>query len=130
MSVIRYLASSDPTAVVSATAELSPEKAGKSSLIDTAMTASLELPNNITASLYTNLRKPWRFGILPPMPEADFVVTCEGGELKMRNFAIPTIWHSIEVVTKAGPNGTTKKRVEKVYKSTESGSEGEEWWTT
>lgn len=129
MNCIRYLTSSDPTVVTSATPELFPSKTESPSLIDVAMSAELALPNDVTASLYCNMRKPWRFVIIPDLPEMSFSVTCEGGELKMAGFVIPTLWHSIEVITK-GTSGATKKRVEKVYKSSEGGKKGEEWWTT
>ena len=51
----------------------------------------------------------------------------EKGTLRMFNFAMPTIYHWIEVSVR-DERGREKKRIEKVYKS--ESVKGEEWWTT
>ena len=62
------------------------------------------------------------------MPQMSLTVTCEGGDLKMYNFILQMLYHYIEVSPKDRKEG--KARVEKVYKPTEEGWKGENWWGT
>ncbi|KAJ4473635.1 NAD(P)-binding protein [Lentinula aciculospora] len=135
LNCIRYLTSSDPTSVVSATAF--PLKAANinETKIDRAMNATLALPNDVLATLEVDLAMPWEF--FPPKLFKFWVeVKCEGGDVELLNFVLPTFCHSIKVSTKAG--GTTTKRIEKVYKFADAHMDdnskaldlGEDWWLT
>ena len=128
MNCLRYFANANPTSVISATPDAVPPKDGGPPLIDAGMKAELTFPNNITASMLCHLRHPPLYKFLPKFPDITLKVICEGGELKLFNFALPHFYHYIEVVTKSSRG--SKKRVEKVYKSTEAGAKGEEWWST
>lgn len=102
------------------------------------MNATLELPNNVIATLEVDLAMPWEF--FPPKPVKIWIeVKCEGGQVELMNFVGPTFWHTLKVTNKAGEVMTT--RTEKVYKFADahidSGKEdsknlslGEDWWLT
>ncbi|GLB41844.1 putative oxidoreductase family, NAD-binding Rossmann fold [Lyophyllum shimeji] len=130
INFIQYLSSSNPVSVLSATHALHvPPSAPKDfkPTVDRGTTASLALPNNATASLKADLSMPFRFGLIPPMPQVRGTVTCEGGEIELFNFVMPTLYHSLKVTPKQG-----KARVEKVYSFADAKMEGkgEAWWTT
>ncbi|KAJ7675503.1 hypothetical protein B0H14DRAFT_3066631 [Mycena olivaceomarginata] len=89
-----YFAGADPTAVLSAEHELvSPQ-------ID---------------------RKTLK--LIPALPIMNAVIQCEKGEIKVMNYIMPTLYHSITVTTTANK----KSRVEKAYTFPDL---GEPWWTT
>ncbi|KAJ3877084.1 NAD(P)-binding protein [Lentinula edodes] len=132
LNCIRYLSSSDPVSVVSAT-PLSLKSADiQETKIDRAMSTTLALPNDVLASMEVDLSMPWEF--FPPKLYKMWVeVKCEGGNVGVQNFVLPTFWHSIQVSNKAS-GGTTTQRVEKVYKFADDQSKvldlGEDWWLT
>ncbi|KAJ3528545.1 hypothetical protein NM688_g7985 [Phlebia brevispora] len=131
MDCLRYMTGSEPTSVTSAKPDLFPSKTQSPSLVDQGMTAELTFPNDVTGSLFCHLRHPPSYYIIPKMPEFLFEAECEGGELKFFIFALPNIYHYIEVSTKTSKDGQErKKRVEKVYKPTQEDWSGEDWWST
>ncbi|KAG6821220.1 hypothetical protein H0H93_004042 [Arthromyces matolae] len=134
LNVIRYLSSSNPTAVISAEHNHHVPPGSPTSFkpnVDRGTTATLALPNDITATLYADLRMPFNYGFIPPMPRVSTIITLEGGDIEIYNFPMPTLYHSITVSTKAN-NNTVKTRVEKVYTFADAKIEGkgEAWWTT
>ncbi|KAG6826555.1 hypothetical protein H0H92_015330 [Tricholoma furcatifolium] len=133
LNVIRYLSSSNPTSVISAEHALhipvgsSPAKPN----VDRRTIATLALPNDATATLKCDLGLPWTFGLFPPLPQLNAIITLEGGEIELSNFVFPTYHHSIKVTTKSAGN-KTKTRTEKVYTFADGNMEGncEAWWST
>ncbi|KAH7927754.1 NAD(P)-binding protein [Leucogyrophana mollusca] len=128
LSCLRYLTSSNPTEVLSASATRYP----KDSRIDTATTASLLFPSAapdsepIKATLRCDFSVPPRFGFIPRWPDITARVTCERGTVELFNFVMPVIYHSITVRPEGG-----RVRTEKAYTFPDgSGKKGEEWWTT
>ncbi|KAG6848333.1 hypothetical protein H0H93_001136 [Arthromyces matolae] len=136
VSVLRYLASSEPISVLSAEHALYVPPGSPPSFkptIDRSTTASLAFPNDVTASLKCDLATPPKFGFIPTMPEVIVTVTLEGGEIELFNFVVPTLYHSLKVTPKSGNgNKKGKARVEKVYTFKDGGMDGkgEDWWTT
>jgi len=127
MNCIRYLSSSNPVSVLSASHKLYvPPGAPQdfTSLVDRATAAMLELPNNATATMFCDMAMPGSF--LPKFPQVSAKVSCEGGTLEIFNYPMPTAYHYI--VEKRGE----KARTEKVYTFAEGKMEGkgEDWWTT
>ena len=130
MNCIRYLSSSNPVSVLSASHELlnlpsSPKDFAPN--IDRGTVATLSLPNDVVATLHCDLGLPPRLGFIPQFPRVGVTVECEGGKVDMMNFIVPTLYHSIKVYVR---DKTT--RVEKVYRFEDAGmdAKGEEWWTT
>ncbi|KAJ3917815.1 NAD(P)-binding protein [Lentinula edodes] len=121
LNCIRYLSSSDPTSVVSAIALPLKSANIQETKIDRAMSTTLALPNDVLASMEVDLSMPWEF-FPPKLFKMWVVVKCEGGDVEVQNFVLPTFWHSIKVSNKVG--GTTTKRVEKALDL------GEDWWLT
>ena len=74
---------------------------------------------------------PFTFGVLPRIPQITATVQCEGGEVEIYNYIVPTYYHSIKVTTKDGASGS-KTRFEKIYTFPDAKVEGkgESWWTT
>ena len=131
MSCIRYMTSAEPVTVTSAKPATFMGKTRSAPNVDEGMTAEVTFPNDATGTVFCHLRNPPSFWFIPKMPEFFLSVKCEGGELKMNNFVMPTLYHYIEVSVKTGKDGKGRKsRVEKVYKPIEAGIKGEEWWTT
>ncbi|KAG6856221.1 hypothetical protein H0H87_006372 [Tephrocybe sp. NHM501043] len=132
LNVIRYLSSSNPTSVISTEHTLYKSISPPASVpnIDRAAAVTLALPNDVTASLKTDLRVPFKYGVIPTLPELNVVITLEGGEIELYNYVMPTLYHSITVKTKSG--GKLATRVEKAYTFKEGKMEGkgEAWWTT
>ncbi|KAJ3890485.1 NAD(P)-binding protein [Lentinula edodes] len=135
LNCIRYLSSSDPTSVVSAT-PLSLKSANiTETKIDRGMSTTLALPNDVLASMEVDLSMPWEF-FPPKLFKMWVVVKCDAGDVGVQNFVLPTFWHSIHVSNKVGggTTTTTTKRVEKVYKFADDHSKdldlGEDWWLT
>lgn len=131
VNCLRYLFGTDPSEVLSATADPMPTTDGSASKVDAGTTATFAFPGDATGTAVCHMRVPPSFGLVPIMPTIFLSVSCENGELKVFNFVMPTLYHWIEVSVKDGKGGkAVKKRVEKVYKPLEPGVKGEEWWTT
>ncbi|KAF7330919.1 NAD(P)-binding protein [Mycena venus] len=125
VNVLRYLASSNPTAVLTARAiPYSPRP--EHAQVDKTFWATLALENDIIGELHSNLSEPKIFGIIPRMPKLQARVQCEKGSVEIFNFLIPHYYHYITVK----PKGKGKRRrVEKAY-TFKGAAKGEEWWTT
>ncbi|RDB23953.1 D-xylose 1-dehydrogenase (NADP(+)) 2 [Hypsizygus marmoreus] len=133
LDCIRYLSSSNPVSVTSASHDLYKPASAPPSFkpdVDRGTTATFVLPNDATAALKCDLSVPYGYGIIPSMPQVTASIMCEGGEISVNNFLMPTLYHSIKVSKKDGQG--TKTRVEKVYTFAEGNMEGkgEAWWTT
>ncbi|GJE97739.1 Gfo/Idh/MocA family oxidoreductase [Phanerochaete sordida] len=130
-NLLRYIFGTDPLEVLSATADVVPTASGEPSKIDLGTTATFAFPGDATGTATCHMRMPHALGFIPRFPVMQLTVTCERGELSMFNFMIPTMYHTIQVVVREGKGGkSAKKRVEKVYKPTEPGKKGEDWWIT
>ncbi|KZP30646.1 NAD(P)-binding protein, partial [Athelia psychrophila] len=130
LNALRYLASANPTAVLSATARTAPSASDTGHLVDHATTATLSFPNDVTGTIHCDLAIPgWGpFGLIPSMLDMTVKVDCEGGSVELFNFAMSAYYHSITVLVK-DDNGRLRKRVEKAYTFHDGRSE-EEWWST
>ena len=127
---LRYLASSEPIEVLSATSTRHAAPTPEEELIDVCTRATIALPNDVTATIYADLEKPgWGpFGLIPSMADGGVIVECERGELNLNNFFMPFFYHSITVRLK-DESGNTTERVEKAY-AFGDGRKEEEYWTT
>ncbi|KAK7455212.1 hypothetical protein VKT23_011087 [Stygiomarasmius scandens] len=123
LNCLRYLSGSNPTEILSASAEPSSDPK-----VDRGMTATLALPNDVIGTITSDLAVPWRF--IPGMPQVSTTVECEGGSVSLFNFSLPTLYHTITVTKKSGSK--TETRTEKVYKFSDAKMEGkgEDWWLT
>ncbi|EKM54182.1 uncharacterized protein PHACADRAFT_210000 [Phanerochaete carnosa HHB-10118-sp] len=131
VNCLRYILGTDPLEVLSSISDLMPTNDGSPSKVDTGTTATFAFPGDATGTVTCHMRVPYMLGFIPHFPTILLTVHCENGELKMFNFVMPSMYHTIEV--SAGDwkgNKSMKKRIEKVYKPTEPGAKGEEWWTT
>jgi len=129
ISVSRYLASSDPSSVVEATAHRMPsEEPDSPSLVDRGMEATLAFPNSIIAKIRSDLAIPST--LIPAMPDMKVLVKCERGSVELYNYILPTIYHRIRVTAYAeeGEKPTVKSFT--AYKFEDGEGKGEEWWTT
>jgi len=136
MNCMRYLSSSNPISVISATPTPLKDADISVTKIDRAINATLTFPNDIIGTLYGDMAMPWEY--FPPRLTKLWVeVKCEGGSVELINFVLPMFWHTIRVYKKEG--ATTSQRVEKVYKFADApapGDEtkvlnlGEDWWMT
>lgn len=122
LSAIRYMASSNPLEITSATAaghEKDPTR------IDRGMEATYSFPSSITADTLVDLRLPsWGpFGLFPQGPKNSLTVKLEGGEVYYFGLVLPHNFHSIKVRPTKG-----KGRVEKYYRF--KTGYGEEWWSS
>ncbi|KAJ7766203.1 NAD(P)-binding protein [Mycena metata] len=115
VSSMRYFTGQNPTQVLSAKHELANPQ------IDRRTEATFALPGSITSTIVCDLGMPWKFKLIPSMPDLNAVITCEKGDIKVTNYIAPTAYHSI-TVTAGG-----KRRVEKAYTFPDL---GEPWWTT
>ncbi|KIM80136.1 hypothetical protein PILCRDRAFT_9704 [Piloderma croceum F 1598] len=131
VSVIRLLARSAPTSVITATSTIYPSPSSTDQLVDLSTKATLSFPNDMSATLYCDFTQPWRgpFKLIPSMPDLKLTVRCENGQVEMNNFVLPTFYHWIRVRTKDSGQGEVKERVENAYKFGD-GTKGERWWTT
>ncbi|KAJ6484953.1 NAD(P)-binding protein [Mycena vulgaris] len=116
INAMRFFAGAAPTGVQSATHILAAPQ------VDRATTATFTLPGGATGTIRCDLAVPPTLGLLPRIPELGAAIVCEKGELKVFNYIMPTLYHSITVTPTAG-----KARVEKAYTFPEL---GEPWWTT
>ncbi|KAJ7601709.1 NAD(P)-binding protein [Mycena polygramma] len=123
VNVLRYLASSNPTAVLTAKA-IPYSSRPEHKQIDKMFWATLALENDIIGELHSNLDEPKLFGIIPRIPKLSVTIECEGGTLKIFNFLVPHYYHYISVSPAGKP-----RRVEKAY-SFKGAAKGEAWWTT
>jgi len=126
LSCVRYLTSSNPNAVTSATAVRLP----RDPRIDIGTTAELTFPSSNPGGSLTKSTIRCTFSNSPrwgfiPKPEIGASAVCEGGTIEMFNFVMPVIYHSITVT----PNGGVP-RTEKAYTFKGDNGKGEEWWTT
>jgi len=122
LSSVRYMASSNPLEVLSATPT---GYIHNPTQVDSAIHATYSFPSSITAETLVDFQlPPWGpFHLLPRAPKNSLTVKLEGGEIHYNLLVLPHIFHSIKVKPTKG-----KSRVEKVYKF-KDGS-GEEWWST
>ncbi|KAJ7115827.1 hypothetical protein C8R44DRAFT_215019 [Mycena epipterygia] len=123
VNVLRYLASANPTAVLTARA-IPYSSRPEHKQVDKMFWATLSLERDIIGSLHANLSEPKLFGIIPRIPELTASVQCEGGSVEIFNFLVPSYYHSI-----TGSPAGKPRRVEKAY-SFEGAARGEDWWTT
>lgn len=125
LSCVRYLASNNPSTVISATAVRYP----RDPRIDIGTTAQLTFASPtpgkepVNSTIKCDFATPLRWGLIPRWPEISVRAVCERGSIEMFNFVMPVIYHSITVTPDGGVT-----RTEKAY-TFESGK-GEEWWST
>lgn len=130
LMMIRYVASANPTSVLSTQVDLFPEnKANGDELkkkIDIGIEATLAFPNDVTGTIKSHFLWPgWGpLGLIPRFPDLSLVAECEGGTVQISNFIAPSALHKIEVI----PKGKGKKRVETAYVFKDG--KGEDWWPT
>lgn len=123
LSAVRFFAANNPTSVLSAEAHVIPPAAD---LVDKGMSTTLAFPNDVVASVRCHFGLPPAYGFIPRKPGLSLKAECEGGELTLTNFVLPTLWHSITVSKREGQGRVT--RTEKAY--TFEDGRGEPWWTT
>ncbi|KAJ6519122.1 NAD(P)-binding protein [Mycena sanguinolenta] len=123
VNVLRYLAGSNPTAVLTAKA-VPYSSRPEHKQIDKMFWATLSLEKDIIGELHSNLDEAKLFGIIPRIPKLSAIVQCERGSVEIFNFLIPHFYHSITV----SPTGKPR-RVERAY-SFKAAAKGEDWWTT
>lgn len=128
MNCLRYLSSSSPISVLSASHILHVPPGAPQDFVpnvDRGTTATLELPNNATATLLCDMAMPGHFPF--KFPKISAKVSCEGGTVEVYNYPAPTFYHYI-AVEKRGE----KARIEKAYTFAEGKMEGkgEDWWST
>ncbi|KAF8148432.1 NAD(P)-binding protein [Crassisporium funariophilum] len=127
ISVARYLTGENPTEVVSAT----PTSIYKADpRIDNGITAVLAFPGNATAEVTCDLQLAgWGpFRIIPSMPRLGVTVKAEGGTIRLGNFPVPHVVHTITVSPKGKPSRTEKHYVHP--KASSAANSGEAWWAT
>ncbi|KAJ7122572.1 NAD(P)-binding protein [Mycena crocata] len=116
ISAMRYFAGGEPTSVLSVNHVLESPK------IDRRTSATFALPGSITSTILCDLAAPPTLLLIPSMPDLGAVIQCEKGELRIFNYVMPTLYHSITVA----PTGN-KSRVEKAYTFPDL---GQPWWST
>ena len=121
--MLRYLASSNPTSVLTASA-IPFSNAPRHKKVDQSFTATLAFDNDIIGKLHSNLNESRIFGIIPRIPKLTATVRCESGMVEIYNFLIPSYYHYITVKP-----SDKLRRVEKAY-SFKGAAKGEDWWTT
>ncbi|KDQ14949.1 hypothetical protein BOTBODRAFT_333766 [Botryobasidium botryosum FD-172 SS1] len=131
LSAIRYLLSAEPISIESSVPTPHPQNPAA---IDRAIHAVLTFPESITADITGDLQlQPWGpFGLIPQLPKISLAVHLEGGDVTLSNFAVPTLWHTIQVITKAesGANAQTRSEIAFTFKDEDGKEHGEVWWTT
>jgi len=102
--------------------------ADNANVVDHGATATFSMPNEVIGRISCDLAAPWKFGIVPPWPKFTAKVECEGGEIEIYNYVMPSIYHWIRVRTKDG----RRERIEKAYTFVEREGRvrGEPWWST
>ncbi|KAG2362681.1 NAD(P)-binding protein [Suillus spraguei] len=125
LSCVRYLTSSNPSAVISATTI----RDTRDPRIDTGTTAKLTFTSlrpgaePVRSTIKGDFATPLRWGFIPRFPGISVHAVCERGSIELFNFVVPMIYHSITV----RPDGDVP-RTEKAY--TFEGGKGEDWWST
>lgn len=128
MNCIRYLASSNPTAILNVSHRVfQPPNPSASYVakVDEQTVASFALPNDITAQLTCDLREPKILGFIPRMPQISAAVECEAGKVELYNFVLPSMYHTLTITPRSGA-----ARKEKVYTFKDGPLRGEPWWET
>ncbi|KAF4610430.1 hypothetical protein D9613_007038 [Agrocybe pediades] len=130
MSCIQYMASSDPSSVLSTShVAFTPKGVSENYVpkVDRRMEATLSFPKDVTATIRCDLAMPHTFGFIPKIPVVRVKVEGLVGNVEVFNFVSPTLYHSITVKIKGGAS-----RTEKVYvnKDEEGKAKGEAWWMT
>jgi len=129
MSSIRYMASSDPTSVLSTShISFTPRSPPLNYIpkVDRRVEATLSFPNDVTGTIRVDLGEPNTFGIIPKIPTVKVKIEGTLGTVEIFNFVGPHLYHSVGVKIKGGHS-----RVEKVYAPKDNlKSKGEEWWST
>ncbi|KAG8772896.1 hypothetical protein FRC15_002405 [Serendipita sp. 397] len=125
ISYARWLAGSEPTVEFAR-----PDIFTGRPQIDRAMTADLVFhPQSqstpVHAKIQCDLAQPWRWGILPRLPDMTVTATCEKGKIILDGFPLPTMLHSLTIVETNQP-----KRSETCHRFQGEGAIGEEWWST
>ncbi|KII96205.1 hypothetical protein PLICRDRAFT_241926 [Plicaturopsis crispa FD-325 SS-3] len=123
LNAVRYLTSSAPTEVLTTVVQPHPPAPA----VDTALDVTLAFPNSATALLTMDYALPWKW--IPRFPQIYVKVKCEAGEVDLSNFVMPTLYHSLRVVS-TDERGKKRERVEKVYTFGDGAGKGEAWWTT
>lgn len=124
LNCLRYLSSSEPISIESATHEVYVPPSPPSDYVrnvDRRTVAELLFPKGITGTITCDLAMPPTLGVIPKIPQISAVVKCENGEVELFNFIAPAMYHWIKVKG----NGKAKTRVEKVYRF----DGGKEWST-
>jgi hypothetical protein len=121
LDAIRYITSSNPTSIVTATA--TPHLRDANS--DRKMTVTYQFPFSITADSLVDIQEPgWGpFGIIPHWIKNSITIKLERGEIYHYGLTLPHIYHNIKVRPIQG-----KERVENAY-SAKNGL-GETWWSS
>ncbi|KIM21612.1 hypothetical protein M408DRAFT_333358 [Serendipita vermifera MAFF 305830] len=124
VSYCRWLNESEPT-VAFAKAETLPGNPK----VDRAMKVNLIFDSpgqpQVLAEINYDLARPWRFGLIPYIPQTGIKAICENGVAIIDNFPGPHLFHTITIAENGKPKAT-----EKCYKFTEPNAVGEEWWPT
>ncbi|KAJ7064812.1 NAD(P)-binding protein [Mycena amicta] len=123
VNVLRYLAGSNPNAVLTAKAvPFSSRPEHKQ--VDKMFWATLSMENEAVGKLHSNLDEAKLWGIIPRIPKLSATVECARGKVEIFNFLVPHFYHYITVSPTGKPH-----RVEKAY-SFNGAAKGEDWWTT
>ncbi|KAJ7632983.1 NAD(P)-binding protein [Roridomyces roridus] len=123
VNVLRYLTSSNPTAVLTAKA-VPYSSRPEHKQVDKMFWATLSLEPEIIGELHSNLDEPKLFGVIPRMPKLSATIQCEKGTVEIFNFLVPSYYHYITVSPSGG-----RRRTEKAY-TFKGTAKGEDWWTT
>ncbi|KAJ7712726.1 NAD(P)-binding protein [Mycena metata] len=115
ISTMRYFTGAKPTEILSVKQDLSNPQ------VDRRTVAKFALPGPITSTAICDLGVPWKFGLIPSMPDFNATIKCEKGDIQFTNYLLPSVYHSITVTT------GSKSRVEKAYTFPDL---GEPWWST
>lgn len=130
LSCLRYLSSSEPISIESATHEVYVPPSPPSDYVrnvDRRTVAELLLPKGVTGTITCDLAMPPTLGVIPKIPQISAVVKCENGEVELFNFVAPAMYHWLKVKVVDG-NGKAKTRTEKAY-TFEGEEKGKEWST-
>nr|GAT50980.1 predicted protein [Mycena chlorophos] len=126
INAMRHFSGQEPTSVTSATHQLVTKALAGPGVtdferVDKSADVTFALSGGAVGTISCDLDMPARLGLIPKLPDLNATITGDKGEIKVVNYIMPTLYHSITVKS----NG--KERVEKVYKFPNL---GEPWWTT
>ncbi|KAF7309970.1 hypothetical protein MIND_00369800 [Mycena indigotica] len=120
---MRFFGGEEPSSVSSVSHQLVTKASGKNSeLVDRRTEATFTFAGGMRSSIVCDLATPARFGLIPKLPDFSAKIRCEQGEIRIMNYLMPSVYHSITVVPIKG-----KQRVEKVYTFPNL---GQPWWST